>query len=278
MVFVSFVFPFKYVALFALLVAFLLFDVNDGCTNNYGCRAFQVCCNYRCVYRSSCLGQSCSSDSGCSAGESCCSSKCVDGSSCVGQYCSSDADCSDLESCCNSKCKPGSDCWGSSCSIDSDCGNGETCCHGTCHYTFEDCNHDSTAAIIGPIIGPVVFISLISLCIVLACRCRRNHYNRAIAGQGTTTTTVTTTSAIHSNLPHQGQVPQSYQQGYPYYPPLQYQQPQQTVTFNCPPPYSPGPMAVSEQPPPYPAEPQGGSGGVYAPKTSYGAIPSAPPV
>ncbi|KAL9971886.1 hypothetical protein ACROYT_G018107 [Oculina patagonica] len=104
----------------------------------------------------------------------------------------------------------------------------------------------------------------------------QNPYGRVIDGQRTTTTTVTTTGNVHSNPPYLGQVPPSYQQSYPYHPQVQYEQPQQTT--NIPPPHNPGTMAAGEQPPPYPAEPQGVSGGVYAPKTSYDAAPSAPPV
>lgn len=204
--------------------------------------------------------------------------KCVAATSCIGHYCVSISDCPGSSSCCNSKCRGTSNCWGASCSINSDCGVSETCCYGTCQYSYDDCIN-TTAAIIGSVVGAIVFISIVSLIIFLACRRRRRlhqPYGRVIDGQRTTAATVATTGAVQSNPPYPGQVPPSYQQGYPYQPQVQYEQPQQTT--NIPPPYNPGIMAAGEQPPPYPAEPQGLSGGVYAPKTSYDAAPSAPPV
>lgn len=274
---VSLVIPFRYVALF-VLITFSFFAVNDGYCQPWtaDCESNQVCCNHVCVSGSSCVGRSCSSDSQCSTGERCCGSRCTSDSSCAGHFCTSFSDCSRYEGCCNNVCKVDSGCIGYSCSTTSDCGASETCCYGTCQYTYDDC-YDSTAVIIGSVVGGVVFISVISLFIFLVCRRRRTrHYGRMIEGQRTTATTLSTTGAIQSNPPHQGQVPPSHQQGYPYYPPLQYEQPQQAT--NIPPPYNPGTMPASEQPPPYPGEPQGGSGGVYDPKPFYGPMPSAPPV
>ena len=271
----SIVISFKHTTLFSL-VAFSFFTVSSGCTFESDCQFNEVCCNSQCMYGSSCENQPCSSDPDCSTGERCCNSQCSADTSCAGHYCSSDSGCSDLESCCNNKCSSGSDCLGASCSTNSDCGNFETCCHGTCQYSYDDC-YDTIGVIIGVVSGSLVFISLVSLCIFLACRRQRSLQGRVIVqGQGTTATTVTTTGATQGNPPHQGQIPPYYQQGYPYYPPLQYEQPQQTM--NVPQPYNPGTMAASGQPPPYSAEPQGGSGGVYAPKPSYGAIPTEPPV
>ncbi|XP_078342805.1 uncharacterized protein LOC144628559 [Oculina patagonica] len=255
----SFATFFKHTALVAL-IAFLFVAVSDGCTFKSDCEENQVCCNYGCVDGSNCIGQCCSSDSDCSSWETCCSHSCVVASSCFGRYCSSDSDCSGSESCCSSVCIDELDCSGYSCSKDSDCGNkAKHCCDGQC--SNKGC-HD-TAATIGIIIG---VICLISMCIVAIGRCLRS-------GQRGTATTVPTTGAIQSNPPHQGQVPpsDSYQQGYPHHPP------QQQHTTNLP-PHNPEVTTASEQPPPYTAAPQGVSGGVYAPKPSYGAIPLARPV
>ena len=103
------------------------------------------------------------------------------------------------------------------------------------------------------------------MCIFYARRRRRTIQGRVILGQTVTATTATTTTRYAT----QGIPP--YQQGQPYYPLPQSEQHQ---TAN-PPPYSPGTMVVSEQPPPYPTEHQGE---YYVPKTSYSAIQSAPAV
>ncbi|KAL9971894.1 hypothetical protein ACROYT_G018115 [Oculina patagonica] len=168
------------------------------------------------------------------------------------------------EICCSSKCRDNRDCVGYPCSKDSDCGNGEYCCNGKCS---EKC---TSAATIGIIVGAVVG-SLVFVCMIVVVACRLRQRSRA------TITTITTASAIQRNAPHPGQVPMpgSYQQGSPHYPPLQNEQ-QQHMTN--PPPHYPEITTASEQPPPYNAAPQGVSGGVYAPKPSYGAIPLAPPV
>ncbi|KAL9972170.1 hypothetical protein ACROYT_G018426 [Oculina patagonica] len=195
------------------------------------------------------------------------------GSTCVGQYCSSDSDCSSGESCCNGECKYSSDCFGYSCSSNSDCGSWESCCNGKCQYSSDDCIDSTAAVIAGAVIGSLVFICAISMCIFFVHRRQRTiRYGRVIEGQRVTATTVTTAGAnVQSNPPHPGQViPPSY--SYPYYPPLQFEHQQHTIN---PPPYNPGTMAASEQPPPYTEVPQGGSGGVDAPKTSF---PSAAPV
>ena len=102
---------------------------------------------------------------------------------------------------------------------------------------------------------------MIAMCIFYARRRGRPIQGRVISGQ-----TVTATTATQGNPP--------YQQGHPYHPLLQSEQHQ---TANHP-PYSPGTMVVDEQPPPYLIEPHRASGGVYAPKTSYGAIKLTPAV
>ena len=102
------------------------------------------------------------------------------------------------------------------------------------------------------------------MCIFFARRRRRTIQGRVILGQTVTATTATTTRYATQGSP-------PYQQGQPYYPLPQSEQHQ---TAN-PPPYSPGTMVVSEQPPPYPTEHQGE---YYVPKTFYSAMQSAPAV
>ncbi|KAL9971897.1 hypothetical protein ACROYT_G018118 [Oculina patagonica] len=250
---------YKYAALVAL-IAFSLLAVSDCCYYDSECEVNEVCCNHKCLHGSSCVGQSCTYDSRCSSGESCCSSSCVSSSSCDGRHCSSDSDCSRSQTCCNSKCKYGG-CLGFSCSTDSDCA--ETwlnCCDGKC--TYDDCA-DTTAAIIGSIVGSFIFFTMIIACIVFARRRQRALlHGRVIVGQRATATTLTTTSAnIQSNPPHPGQVPPpvSYQPGYPHYPPAQYEQ--QQLHMTNPSPYNPGTTTAREQPPPSYTE---ATQGVYA--------------
>ena len=233
-------------ALLALISCSLVATSNGWCTSKRDCGSSYVCCNNQCVHSSSCVGQSCTFQS----------------------------DCSSYESCCNNQCKTGFDCIGFSCSIDSDCGNWETCCFGKCQHSYDDCC-DSTVVIMGSIFGSLLLIFLITMCIIVVRRRRRRlPRGRVIVERRITPTITTTRCATQSNPPYMGHVPPSYQQVYPYYLPPQYGQPQ---TIN-PPPYNPGTMAASEQPPPYTAESQGGSGGVHAPKRSYGTIPFAPAV
>ncbi|XP_078369210.1 uncharacterized protein LOC144653156 [Oculina patagonica] len=242
----SFAILFKCTALVAL-IAFSLLAVSDGCTFSIDCHGWnQVCCNYICV----------------------------SGSSCVGRYCSSDSGCYFGESCCNNKCKYGYNCLGSSCSTDSDCGIGLNCCDGKC--TNDRCSDSTAAIIVGAVIGSIAFIIMISL--FIACACRRTFHGRIIAEPSETATTVTIPGTIQSNPPHQGQVPPSVSvtQGYPHYPPAQYERQQHPTN---PPPYNPEAMTVSEQPPPsYTEATQEVSGGAYAPYPSNGAFPSAPPL
>ncbi|KAJ7388834.1 hypothetical protein OS493_035392 [Desmophyllum pertusum] len=236
------VIPVKYVALF-FLIAFSLVAVSDGsCTDSSDCGSTQLCCNKDCVYGSSCLGHDCTFDTECSSGESCCSEKCIKGPNCVGYSCSSESDC---------------DGTGAH-------QNKVVCCDGTC-TKHDDCYGGTTATIVGPIVG-FVFICMV-WCICYACRSRRRGYgeiesriiteHREIA----TTTTTTTRCATQSNPLYPGQVLPSYQQGYPHFP----------LTAISP-PHNPGTMAATQQPPPDTAATQGGSGGVYAPKPSYGAV------
>ena len=113
------------------------------------------------------------------------------------------------------------------------------------------------------------------MCLFIARRRRRRiHRGRVIIERRVAPTTTITRCAAQSIPPYTGQLPPSYQQAYPYYPPPEYGQPQ---TFN-PPPYTAGVMAASEQPPPYPTPSEEESGGVNTPKRSYGTIPSAPDV
>lgn len=271
--------PFKYAAMVAL-IGFSLAALSDGCTFQSDCEANQVCCHSECVYSSSCVGQYCSYDSDCSDGESCCGQTyktCVSSSTCVGQYCSSDSDCSIGESCCELTCVSSSSCVGQHCSLDSDCGSWETCCHGTCQYDYDNCVDIAAVVIASSVIGSLAFVCMISMCFFYARRRGRSIQGGVIVGQRVTASTTTTTRyATQGNPPYQGQAPPyySYQQCHPYYPVTQSEQHQ---TAN-PPPYNPGTMAGSEQPPPYPTEPNRASGGVHAPINSYGTIPRAPAV
>ncbi|KAL9972167.1 hypothetical protein ACROYT_G018422 [Oculina patagonica] len=287
----------------AALVAFSLVAVSDGCSLKNDCGVNQVCCEYRCVYASSCVGRYCISDTGCSSGESCCAnecvygsscvnrsctrfesdcsrgesccnSKCVYGSSCVGQSCSSASDCSIDQSCCNSECKNGYHCVGSSCSTDSDCGTLDTCCNGKCQRSYDDCIDFTAAVIAGAVIGPLALICAISMCFFYVRRRQRAlSYGRVIeVERAVIPATVTTTVAnIQSNPPFPGQeIPPSY----PCHPPLELQFERLQHTTN-PPAYNSGTTAAREQPPPYTEAPKGGSGGFDAPSTSFS---SAPPV
>jgi len=241
----SFAVSFKYAAM-VVLIGFSLAALSDGCTYKGDCETSQVCCDSECVYGASCVGRYCSSDYDCSSGESCCGQSCVSSSSCVGQYCS----------------------------FDSDCGGWGTCCHGTCQNVYDSCVDIAAVVIASSVIGSLAFICMMSMCIFYARRRGRTIQGRVILGQSVTATTATTTRyATQVNPPYQGQAPSSYsyQQGHPYYPLPQSEQHQ---TANLP-PYNSGTMAGCEQPPPYPTEPQRVSGGVYAPKTSYGTIPLA---
>ena len=213
-------------------------------------------------------GTWCSSYQTCATGYVCCNNVC-DYGNCLGQYCILDSDCSSDESCCNRKCHYGSNCIGVSCSTDGDCKSYENCCYGLCSNSDCYSYYDPTPVIVGSIFGATIFICLFSMCIFCACRRRQTTVRpgRVIVEQRVTT--VTTTRTVPQSNPHYpGQMPPSYQQGYPYQPLPQYEQHQAAA----PPPYNPGTTRRCEQPPPYSATTQGKLGGVYAPQTSYGAV------
>lgn len=241
--------------LMLLLFASSLFKVSEGWCND--CEDDQVCCNFVCIYGSSCLGLSCTTGMDCSFGESCCNNVCVNGSNCLGQTCSYSAECGVGETCCNGKCTPGYDCIGQPCWTDADCGstsNEYYCCGGTCGYN--DCNADNTLwVVLGLICGSVLIVIVISIFVRCIChRGLRPAYGSVIVGQRV----VPATSA-----PYLGQSPPSYQQGYPCYPPPQYEQY---------PAYNEGTTKSSEPPPPYRTAPEGISGGVPATRNYYGAV------
>ena len=199
----------------------------------------------------------------------CCRNECVLGSDCYDQDCILDSDCSFGESCCNSQCKNTYDCIGQPCSVNSDCRSNEYCCDGTC--TIYSC-YNPTPVIVGSILGTSFIVCVFSVCIYYGCRRRRVQHGRVIVGQRVTTATVRTTrTTTQPYPPYVGQIPPPYQQGYQYYPPPQYEQHQTAI----PPPYNPGTTAANDQPPPYSAATQVRSGGVYTPKTSYGAVQTA---
>ncbi|XP_078356216.1 uncharacterized protein LOC144641030 [Oculina patagonica] len=225
----SFAILFRYAAMLIALIAFSLLAVSDGCTSKSDCGVFnQVCC----------------------------SNECVSSSNCIGRYCSSDSDCSSGESCCNKKCKSGVHCEGSSCSTDSDCGIPAwlNCCNGKC--SKDKCLN---SVLVGSLVGSISLIFIIIIIAYICARRRQRTLRRSRANN------VTTTGTVQSNQPHPGQVPLSvsYQPGYPHYPPAQYEQQQHTTN---PPPYNPGTMRASEQPPPSYTE---ATQGVYAAWTIY---------
>lgn len=170
--------------LMLLLFASSLFKVSEGWCND--CEDDQVCCNFVCIYESSCLGLSCTTGMDCSFGESCCNNVCVNGSNCLGQTCSYSAECGVGETCCNGKCTPGYDCIGQPCWTDADCGstsNEYYCCGGTCGYN--DCNADNTLwVVLGLICGSVLIVIVISIFVRCIChRGLRPAYGSVIVGQ-----------------------------------------------------------------------------------------------
>lgn len=236
-----------------LLFASSLFKVSEGWCSD--CEDDQVCCSSVCFYTSSCLGLPCTTGSymDCFLGESCCNNVCVNGSDCLGQSCSYSAECGMGETCCNSKCTSGYDCDGQPCWTDADCGTYEYCCGGTCGYN--DCNTDNTILVILGLIGGSVVL-VIAISILVRCIYRRGlrpAYGSVIEGQRVVAAT---------NAPDLDQFPPSYQQGYPYYPPPQYEQY----------PTDDERTKLSEAPPPYSAAPETRSGGVSATRNNYGAV------
>ena len=241
-----------------LLFSSSLFKVSEGWCS--GCEDDQVCCNYVCIDGSSCLGFPCMTGSyiDCPFGESCCNSVCVNGSDCLGQSCSYSAECGMGETCCNRKCTSGYDCRGQPCWTDDDCGSInsiEYCCRGKCGYN--DCNADNTVWVLLGLIGGSVLV-IIAISIFVRCICRRSQlrpaYGNVIEGQRVVPTT---------NAPDLGQFPPSYQQGYPYYPPPQYEQY---------PGYNEVTTKSSEPPPPYSDASETRSVGVSATRNNYGAV------
>ncbi|XP_068703840.1 uncharacterized protein [Montipora foliosa] len=179
--------------------------------------------------------------------------KCVNGSTCLNQFCTSfsSSDCSSGESCCNSQCRHGFDCSGYSCSFSSDCSIGQSCCNGVCTFDSYDCE-EPTPLIIGSVLGSLITFFLVLSLIYCLCRRRRPvGSGRVIEGGRVTTTIATAHSVVH--VP-----PEGYQQSYPYYPPPQYNQYQNSAA----PPYSDRATQGSDLPPPYP--------------TTYGAVQTSP--
>ena len=200
--------------------------------------------------------------SSCDSNQVCCHDQCVTGSDCHNLHCQTDSDCSSGESCCSSQCKGRyNGCDGFSCRSRSDCSNFEHCCDGICQDDYCDYSDTPPPVIIGSVCGTLILFCLISMCIFFACRRRRSIVRPGRVIVGRRVTSVTTTRHIpQANPPYTGQVPLPYQQGYPYYPPPQYQQHQTAA----PPPYNPGVTGPSQPPPPY--------NPVYAPQKTYGAV------
>ena len=208
----------------------------------------------------------------CGLNEVCCNNVCVVGSDCRNRYCTSDDDCSVGQSCCKNKCRNSFDCGGLPCSTDSDCGFMDTCCRGTCQT---DC-FVPVGIIVGSVFGGIVFIWVVSMVIWCVCRRRNTRPGRVITRTAANRTVTTTTGLPQANRQYPvGQVPQPYQQGYPNYPPPQFDQ----LQTAAPPPYNAEPTRASGHPPSYTEATTGSSGRVYVPQTSYGAAPtpSAPP-
>ena len=249
----GFVFCVKEVLLLVLFASSLL-KVSEGWCND--CEDDQVCCNFECIYGSSCLGLYCTTgrdSTGCSLGESCCNNVCVNVSNCLGQSCIYSTECGVGETCCNGKCISGYDCSGQPCWTDDDCGS-TYCCGGTCGYN--DCNADNTLwVVLGLTCGSVLIVIVISIFVrCIYGRGVRPAYGSVIVGHRVVPAT---------NAPYLGQSPPSYQQGYSYYPPPQYEQY---------PAYNEGTTKSSEPPPPYRTAAEGRSGGVSATPNNYGAV------
>lgn len=259
----------KFFAMF--VVATSLFQVVTSyswCTSR-SCGDNQVCC----------LGLYCSSGSDCSVNESCCNSKCSNTSSCLGYFCTYDSDCSSGQSCCSNKCRESPDCVGYSCASTYDCDQWKFCCYGTCSKldcfspipTISITDFDNnTTFIIATILGSLGFGFLVTL-VLFICRRQRSTHIRVAAGQEREPLFISPVeypAQIYQPLP--SQVPPSYQQGYPYYPPPQNKQ----HRTDKPPSHNAGATKASEQPPSNNATVEANSGGVH-PQNSYGAIPGA---
>lgn len=134
-------------------------DAGRDCLGNNDCASGQSCCNYLCVWESSCVGRDCSRDGQCGTNEHCCQHKCA----LTCDSCSSDSDCGSEAGdliCCNSACVNWDDCDGSLCSTDADCNGGDgdlSCCGGWC--VDDDCDN-YTSLYIGVMCGSVVAVLL----------------------------------------------------------------------------------------------------------------------
>ena len=173
--------------------------------------------------------------------------------------CSRDYECgnfpAEVEVCCNGECVEGSSCStpSSGCTSDLDCADAAFCCDGKCKD--DPCIQNTAFIVIGVVVGFMAIVIITSMCC-----CRRQ---RTITIERTVITTEE--PLFHDPMPR------SYQQSYSYPHPAPFGQPQMHV----PPPYNPTIAAARAQPPPYTTATTGRSGGVYAPKTSYGAFQSA---
>ena len=204
----------------------------------------------------------CYSDSSCSWGESCCKSVCKVGLyDCrVGSSCDIDSNCSSGESCCNNACTYGYHCFGLPCSKDSDCKSWDICCDGSC---ADQCFPN---VMIGSIISGFILISLFALCVCFVCgRCKSIPRHGRVTNERLGTPTEAQSFVAQGNPLYPQPALPSYQQGYPYYPPLQYAR-------QYPPLYTAGVSTAADKPPPYTAAVRENSQGVYSPQDSYGTM------
>ena len=207
----------------------------------------------------------------CASNQVCCSSGCTNSSRCAGQFCSSDSHCSYGQKCCRNKCSPGSDCIGYSCALNSDCGSAERCSGQICQFSKyeQSFSYDARDSII--VCSMILFCIISAVCIWFLClRKRRAQYDR-VAQQSFSDAGPTEISITHSDTPHPGQVPPSYEEHHTPYRPPQYEKRQTTIP---PPSYSTGTTTADELPPPYTEALQESSGGVHVPSSYYGAVTS----
>ena len=174
--------------------------------------------------------------------------------------CFDNVDCGLNQVCCNHKCVHGSSCGtpSSGCTSDFDCSGDGCCFNGKCKA--DGCGPDTIFIAIGAVFCGLFIIVLIIVCI------------RAARRRESTVTIERTVITTTDDSPFHDQVPSSYKQGYPHPPPYHFGQPQ----IHYPPSYNTGSTTASGQPPPYTTASERRSGGVYAPRPSYGALRSAP--
>lgn len=258
------------------------------CRFDLECSKNEICCNDVCINGSSHLGCSCLGCLDCSRGESCCGNVCVNRSSCIGLYCKSFYDCCDGLSCCNNECVKRPNCLGQSCRNDSDCDITAACCDNKCkvgilggckasHCTTDsDCEFNnkeytyccdgtcgsqrfcvSFATLLGSLF--VGILALVCFLIFIFCWLRKRRQRRALErpAEGTATT-------AQDNQHYQ---PMLNQEDHLNYPPPQYEEHQTLFAASK----YPEKLRANEPPPPYNAEPQGESGGVYTTQTSQRA-------